>query len=65
MKLADVLPGAEAVVLGDGDLAFDGRLRSVIGERVQIVKLTKGGMAEVRYAGRSYSVPPRNLEPAL
>lgn len=48
-------------VSGRGDLAFDGELRPLIGKDVEFTRLTKSGLAYVRFEGKMYSIPQRNL----
>lgn len=49
-----------------GDLWMDGGLRPILalgalGPLVELVRLTKGGLAVVRLDGKEYQIPPRNV----
>ena len=52
-------------VIGDGDLAFNGGLRSIIFNKtpLKLIKVTKAGYAYLfdETINKYYSVPPRNV----
>lgn len=48
---------------GDGDLAMDGSLRPYIGTEVEILRVTKSGLYQIRtHDGKCFSVRKRNLD---
>ena len=48
---------------GAGDLAMESVFRPYIGQPVEIVKITKGGLYQIRTSdGKLLSVPKRNLD---
>lgn len=55
--------GHVARLNGDGDLGIDPYLRDFIGKDVEVLKLTKAGLAYCRplFTETRISVPPRNL----
>jgi len=54
------------ILNGDGDLAMDGHIRPYIQTTVEVVKITKSGLYQIRtHDGKLFSVPKRNLDESV
>ncbi len=61
--MKDYVTPPTAVLNGNGDLAIEAVFRPYIGKQVEIVKVTKGGLYQIRTSdGKLLSVPKRNLD---
>lgn len=55
--------GKKVYLVGDGDLGMDGTFRKFIYHKTELdlIGLTKGGMAIIEYEGKRYRVRPSNV----
>jgi hypothetical protein len=55
--------GSKVYLVGDGDLGMDGTFRKFIYDKTELnlIGLTKGGMAVIEHEGKKYNVRPSNV----
>lgn len=59
----EIKPGDKVRVNRSGDLFMEAEARPFIEQVVEVVKITKGGLYQIRLPdGRVYSLPKRNLD---